>query len=421
MKKSKALKINNKFYYGWVIVCVSALSMFFSAPGQTFFISAFTDSYIELFDISRTTISAIYSVATISASVFLFLMGKLVDRFGQKLMMVLVGVSLAATALFNSFVATIPMIAVGFFLARYLGQGSMSMIPSSLVPQWFQRKRGFAFSLFKFGGTIASTIVPIINIYLITTIGWQMTWRVWALLLLAIFVPIAFVFVINTPEEIGLSPDNIKLDADSLEKEKEEVERESWHVKQAMKTKAFWILGLVSAITPLITTGLGFHFYSIMAEKGVGETNASIIYGALSLPGFFFPLLAGFVMDKVGAKKILAAMLLLEAIGLVIINLSSSKSVLILALLIYGIGMSTQFVASGVMWPNFFGRKYLGSIQGVATVFVVAGSAFGPMPFGFSFDLIGSYTAVIYVMAVIAFVGAVGVYFVHKPNPIKHQ
>lgn len=410
-----ALKINHKIYYGWVIVFVSAMGMFFSAPGQTFFIATFIDEYIETFHFDRTTVSMIYSAATICSGLLLYFIGKLVDRYGQRIMMVIVGGALAATAIFNSFVATIPMMAVGFFLARYMGQGSMAMIPSTLVPQWFQRKRGFAFSLFKFGGTIASVTVPAINIYLISSMGWQMTWRVWALLLLAVFVPLAFVLVVNTPEEIGLSPDNIVLDEGSLDEEKKEVEKGSWHLIEAMQIPSFWILGIISAITPLITTGLGFHIFSIMGEKGVDKSNAAIIFGVLSLPGFIFPIIAGAIIDRVGAKKILMGTLFLEAIGLVVLNMGNNRIVLIVAVLIYGVGMSTQFVASGVMWPNFFGRKYLGSIQGAAAVFGVIGSAFGPVPFARAFDLTGTYVPVIYSMAVIAFIGGILAHFANGP------
>lgn len=413
--RSNALRINQKFYYGWVIVFISALSMFFSAPGQTFSISAFIDEYIEVFGFDRTTVSAYYSIATLASACLLFLMGKLVDRYGPRLMMVIIGTSLAVAAMFNSFISSIPMIIIGFFLARYLGQGSMVLAPSTLVPQWFQKKRGFAFSIFKFGGTIASVIVPVINVYLISSLGWQMTWRVWSLLLLALFVPAAWFMVINKPEDIGLKPDNVELDESEVAAEAEEVERESWHVNEAVRTRAFWVLGFVSAITPLITTGLGFHIYSILAEKGIDKTAGAVIFGVMSIPGFFFPIIAGKIIDHVGARKILMATLFFEAIGLLLLNLSSSTAVLVTAFVVYGIGMSTQFVASGVMWPNFFGRKYLGSIQGVATIFGVAGSALGTLPFGFAYDNYDTYVGVIYIMMAVAVVGGIGAHFAVAP------
>lgn len=39
-----AAPISTPFYYGWMIVLISALGVFFSGPGQTYSISVFIDS-----------------------------------------------------------------------------------------------------------------------------------------------------------------------------------------------------------------------------------------------------------------------------------------------------------------------------------------------------------------------------------------
>ena len=44
--KSIILKINKGFYYGWVIVVLSAITFFLSAPGQTYSISVFIKVYV---------------------------------------------------------------------------------------------------------------------------------------------------------------------------------------------------------------------------------------------------------------------------------------------------------------------------------------------------------------------------------------
>jgi len=40
-----ALKLNKKFYYGWMMVFMSGLAFFVSAPGQTYSISVFINAY----------------------------------------------------------------------------------------------------------------------------------------------------------------------------------------------------------------------------------------------------------------------------------------------------------------------------------------------------------------------------------------
>ncbi|SIS84573.1 MFS transporter [Salimicrobium salexigens] len=80
--------IHTKFYYGWAIVFVAALSVFFSGPGQTYSNSIFIDYYIEDFGFSRSTVSGLYSAATLVAGITLFTVGRMVDRFGQRVMMI---------------------------------------------------------------------------------------------------------------------------------------------------------------------------------------------------------------------------------------------------------------------------------------------------------------------------------------------
>src|SRR5690606_5324935 len=54
---------------------------------------------------------------------------------------------------------------------------------------------------------------------------------------------------------------------------------------------------------------------------------------------------------------------------------------------------------SGIIWSQLFGRKALGAITGAATTFMVAGSAFGPLPMGWARDTFGSFDASLYLLA----------------------
>ena len=78
---------SSPIFYGWAIVALSALSMFFSGPGQTYSISIFIDYYIQDFSYSRSFVSGIYSVGTLAAGITLFFVGRAIDRLGQRLVM----------------------------------------------------------------------------------------------------------------------------------------------------------------------------------------------------------------------------------------------------------------------------------------------------------------------------------------------
>ena len=71
---------------------------------------------------------------------------------------------------------------------------------------------------------------------------------------------------------------------------------------------------------------------------------------------------------------------------------------------------------SGVVWANYFGRKHLGSISGVARLAGTIGSALGPMPFGIIRDVMGSYNPLLTIVTIPTLALTVACFFVHKPE-----
>lgn len=416
INKKISKSINKKFYYGWMILFMASISIFFSAPGQTYSISAFIDSYISDFNYSRTLISSIYSIATVISGTLIVFMGRAVDKYGQRKMLIIAGTMLGVACFFNSFIANVGMIFIGFFLLRYFGQGSLTLIPGSLVPQWFERKRAFAISLTNYGAMLSSMIVPIFNVWMISSFGWQIAWRVWSILLLALFVPLMALFIINKPEDIELLPDNKKVKSSKeLKDELDKMVRDSWTLKEALKTKEFWFIGIISMIVPMISTGLMFHFFSIMSIKEVSDTAASFVIGLIALPGFIMPVLAGLIIDKVRSKYLISVAMLVIALDLVFVLFINSAVTASIFMLIYGLAINFQGTTLTVIWVKYFGRKHLGSIKGAATVFMVVGSALGPLPFGLSYDITGGYNAVFITMAISAGIGMIMALSIKKP------
>ena len=55
----------------------------------------------------------------------------------------------------------------------------------------------------------------------------------------------------------------------------------------------------------------------------------------------------------------------------------------------------------GYLWPRYFGRNHLGSIQGTGQMIGVVGASLGPLPVGWAFDAIGDATWTLRLLAVI--------------------
>ena len=411
-----ALPIDTSFYYGWVMVFVSALTVFFSGPGQTYSVSTFIDSYIQQFGWSRSMVSSMYSLGTLTAGLLMGFMGNLFDRKGHRIMTTFVAIGLSLACVWMSVVQNSVMLLGGFFLIRLFGQGSMSLSSVTLPLQWFSRRRGFVLSLVSIGGVISSAFIPPLNTWLINSLGWTEGWRIWALLLGVIMTPIAYLFIRNRPEDVGLSSDTLK-PVESVRRDDATLkEDELWTLREALATRSFWLLLFCSAIPSAILTAMTFHHVSIMSQLGLSVELAAMILSFKALLRLPMMFLAGYVVDRVNPRLLMVASQSVLLIGISILYFANGVATAMAYGVVIGMMMGFHVVVSGVIWPHYYGRRSLASIRGVTMMVSVISSALGPLPFGLAFDIFGGYQEVLGLSLIFPALGVIAAFFAIKPN-----
>lgn len=420
-----SLHKNSPFFYGWYIVLAAAVGVFFSGPGQTYAVSVFIDYYIQDFGWSRSLVSGIYSSATLAAGLLLFLVGRMVDKHGQRRMMLIIGSLLSIACFWNSFVLGPVMLFIGFFMLRLFGQGSMTLIPNTLVPQWFVVKRGRALSFMAIGGFLSSASFPPLNTWLITSFGWENAWRILGSSLVLILLPIVYFLVKNKPEDIGLLPDNAVSKKRLAERKEEKMEEEqedegfetNWTVKEAMRTRAFWFILFCVSIPALVNTGLTFHLFSILGEQGVPGSTAALILSIMAIVGFPVTMVSGFILERVNVHIVLGLSFIGQIIFILLLTQVNTYILAIGFAVLWGIIGGIERITLNIIWPNYFGREHLGSIKGIATTTMVIGSAFGPLPFGIAYDVFGGYTEILLIILIFPILGTLAAFL--SPPPKK--
>ncbi|MFD2043330.1 MFS transporter [Ornithinibacillus salinisoli] len=418
-----AKKFFQNFYYGWFIVFIAALGVFFSGPGQTYSNSAFIDQYINDFGWSRSEVSGIYSVATLVAGLIMMFVGRSIDKYGQRSMMVTIGTLFGLACFFNSMVSNIWMLAIGFFLVRLLGQGSMSLIPNTLVAQWFVKKRGIAFSIMTIGSFASAMMFPIVNTWMIETWDWRFAWQVWGVLLLVVFVPTALLGVRNKPEEMGLIPDGF---ADRNKDHNRPVmgtalkeSDQDWTLSEARKTRAFWAILICVGIPAMVNTGITFHIISIFGTNDLSPEIAATVLSLMAVVGIPMSFVSGYITDKIQTNYLLVVIFGIEILLLLLLLVTNNLIIAILFGTLWGIANGLERIGLNVIWPNYFGRKYIGSINGVGVTMGVIGSSLGPLPFGVGYDIFQSYTPVLLVTLLFPVIGVICSLLATKPNKAK--
>jgi len=389
---SKSSWINSiPFNYGWVIVVVAWLGMFMSGPGQTFVVAIFVDPIIEDTGWSRTTVSAVYSAGSICAFLGAVIAGRAFDKLGARVVLTAVAALFGLATVLMGQVTHPAHLFLGFWGIRSLGQTALSMVSTSTVNIWFIRLRGKATAITSLAAPVSEIALPPLIYLLIVNNGWRSTWVMLGIAIWVVLLPPAILLVRRTPESVGLKPDMERRDVLQLSNSQSSEKEDSWTAKQAMKTKAFWLLIFAGTAGSLIGTAMTFHHMSIMNSRGIADTQATLILSLTAGVGVVSTMLAGYLLDKLPNRFILAA-------GQLALMASMVWTFMIQDLwhaVIYGIftGMTQGLIYTTmiVIFPNYFGRKHLGTIMGVATIGMVVSSGLGPLPFGALYEISNNY------------------------------
>lgn len=406
------------FFYGWIILGVSALAIFIAGPGQTYSVSMFVDPIISDLGWSRTLVSGMYTAGSLIAGVFMILVGRLLDRYGARIMMTAVAVLFGFAAIWMSSVNHPLQLAAGFVAIRTLGQGSLTLIPTTLVSLWFFRLRGKVTAICTLGGAVSMATFPFLIHALITNTGWRNAWLVLAFVIWIVLIPPAILLIRRNPESVGLLPDGQRPSTkERPEKNKGAPAREvNLSLGEASHTRTFWLLLFTGAVPSLITTGLTFHHVSFLASKGIPSGIAASIFGIIGPMQIVGIFIAGFMADRFPNRYLLAVgqMLLITTMLWTFLITSTWQAFFYGALL----GLSIGFIMpiSAVIWPNYYGRRHLGSIRGVAISGMVIFAALGPLPFGFLFDLTGAYSLAILIFLALPVSSAVAALLAYPPK-----
>ncbi len=383
------------FYYGWVVLVVAALGSFASGPGQTFTFSVFQDSFIEDLNLSSTSVSTLYLFGSLTAAGLIILIGRSLDRYGPRRMMVFAVICLGLGAMWLSRVNAPWQLFIGFAIMRTMGQGALSLIPATVVSVWFVRKRPMALALMALGGAIASGIYPFYGATLIENFGWRTAWIAIAVTGWVILIVPAIVFLRTSPESIGLKPDGDTDDetSDSNENSKKKSPIEfSWTAKQATRSRVMWLLIFAGSAQSLVGTGVAFQQVSIMTSKDLSIGAAAGVFGIMAPAAIAGQFIAGYLANRIAVRYLIAA----GQAGLVIAMIMLLGTSELWHAYAYGVVLGTiqgfLMNLNQIVWPAYFGRKHLGSIKGVANFGMMASAALGPLPLALSIDQTGSYT-----------------------------
>src|SRR5436190_11463449 len=188
-----------RVYWGWIMLFSIAL-MTFASSGSRFSFGVFLIPMSEDLHWGRDQLALAASLNLILAGLLRAVVGFMVDRFGAKFVLIS-GVFLCGSALLLTSVAQElwqfylsygVLLAIGFAFAS-------PVVVTPVVSAWFMKRRSLAMSIGATGTALGQLVTVPLAMAAVLTVGWENAYRVIALFMLAIVMPVGYLLFFNRP------------------------------------------------------------------------------------------------------------------------------------------------------------------------------------------------------------------------------
>lgn len=419
-------------FYGWWLVGIAVVMLTLMAVSVFQGLGTFLVALQREFGWSRTVLSGAFSLSRAQGAVIGPIEGWLIDKVGNR-RMILLGYSLMAfgfllfsqvgnTAFWDLQIFVISSGVWQFYIAFItisLGSGVGGWLAlMSLMNNWFVRQRSLAIATSMSGIHLGGLLVPVL------ALGIELEGFRWTTFGIAVFLAVLIVPVYKAlrdrPEDMGLLPDGAPprrrqsvqsaVDSTSTDDEPE------FTAIQALKTRAFWVLTVVHMSSSVSIVTLALHLAPKLTDMGMSLSGAGsivLIYTLLALPTQF---VAGSLADRMPKPPLIFFFILLQGVAIMIIAVSDQVFMALVFAVLYGIGFGGRIPLLTSIRGEYFGRKAFATIMGLSQMPNNIAMIFAPLFAGFMFDYTGTYIIPFGIFGLLNVLGAFLMLSVKRPK-----
>ena len=408
-----------RFFYGWVIVAVVAAGGFSSSTESFPVLGVFLRPITEDLGWSRAAFTAPVSIGGLLGGMLALLTGPLVDRYGSRW-----ALSIAFGLLGLSFVLMSLMDSLWQYygiqvIARSMNTGVLAVATAVIIPNWFIAKRGKAVSLSAIGFPLGAAAMPLYVQGLTTAWGWRTATVGAGILIWVISLIPASLLLRRRPEDVGLLPDGAELPERGSEHTEATVkptadlrkdrEEPTHRLGSAMRQPTFYFIQAAGSLWWFGRTGVALHTIPYFTDQGFSAefaVTALAIHSISAVPGTF---LAGYLRDRFSVRWIITGDYALTAVSFILLLVADNTALVMVWAVFYGVVHGAANPLQRLMFADYFGRRHLGSIEGVSRAIQNIAQALGPLVAAAVYDATSSYR---FIFAVFIGVNVVATLFI---------
>ena len=310
-------------YYGWVVAGAAGSIQFANAATAISILTIFVAPMSEEFGWGRGEVAGATAAGAILGAALAPFIGRLVDRFGARVVLTAGGAVIGLACVYLSQMQTLLGFYLAFTAARIADQGGVKIAASVSVGKWFQRYRGRVTGLVFFVETAGVIALAPITHLVIGQWGWRGAWLGLGTLMLALGVVPCAVWVRRQPEDMGLAIDGGEPAADAeaggstLPAGADE--SQSLTLGEATRTPGFWVALTALFLGSSAVAGPGLHLVPYLTERGLSATAAVSAISVMATAGAAGAILSGVAADRVSPRWLMVALYATGAAALLLL------------------------------------------------------------------------------------------------------
>jgi MFS family permease len=365
--------------YAWIRLIAAFVLSTIGGVGMWSVVVALPPIQAE-FGVARSAASLPYTFTMVGFALSGILMGKLSDRFG-----IIVPVIVGASALGLGFVTASHATSLWQFavIQGLIGVGSSATFAPLLADTslWFTRRRGIAVAIFASGNYFAGTLWPPVMQHFIQGAGWRQTYLGIGLFCVASMLPLALGALRRKPPVIELTPAGSTAAA--------------WSPRPfGLSPGALQALLVVAGLCCCIAMSMPqVHIVAYCGDLGYGAARGAQMLSLMLGFGIVSRLASGWICDRIGGLRTLLLGSGLQALALVFFLPFDGLVSLYVISALFGLFQGGIVPAYAIIVREYFSPKEAGARVGTVIMATIFGMALGGWMSGAIFDLTGSYHA----------------------------
>lgn len=403
------------FFYGWVVVIVFLISGI-AIYGVRFSYGVFFKSIENEFNLTRAATSSIFSVNMLFTGIFAFLMGWALDRYGPRVVLLLMGLFTGLGLLTTGLTNSLWQLYITYGLLLAVGIGPAFAVFMSTVSRWFDKKRGLAAGIAGTGVGLGPLIMAPSATYLLINFSWRIAFIIIGLIAWLVVIPISRLLK-KSPYEIDALPDGVKVAPKDIKNNYPQSTGLS--LREALGVRSFWVITLIYLFYSCNLSFIITHLVPHVTDVGFSAMEAATVLSLMGGAAIAGRVLMGIVSDRIGRKFVAFLCALLQSASVLWLIWAKDFWMLQAFAIVFGFAYGGMSPSMAALISDTFGLGRIGTIMGALEVGFGIGSAIGPAVGGYIFDVNGSYTMAFLSWAVALLTTALITILVRRERRIK--